>query len=258
MQTLQPITAMDWKLHYSKDKELIEYFDLRLKQINPLLSVNTFIGELIEIFPIKREWAARYIDGLFSASDKDRFKDRFKSDLLATIETGENTDDLNKFRKFGFESCEAGKGQKIQLGALGYMFFAVPTMEGIPTGKPKTVSYFNDAVYSIGEGATMVKFIFTLFSNDVKNFKTPMIPGQKLQWEGQKNQMYWVLNELKGQGLISNSHEQLADFLRQCVTGFEGTAHITITTELSRGKPPTKSKRPNLSGLPAGEKEKEG
>jgi hypothetical protein len=80
---------------------------------------------------------------------------------------------------------------------------------------------------------------------------------QKLQWEGNKNQMYWVLKELKVKGLISNSYEQLADFLRQCVAGFEGAAHITITTELSRGKPPTKSKRPNLSELPPIEQEGE-
>jgi hypothetical protein len=79
-------------------------------------------------------------------------------------------------------------------------------------------------------------------------------PVPKLQWKGQKNQMYYVLNDLRGKGFITNSHEHLAEFLRQCVTGFENTTHITISGELSRGTKPTKAKRPDLSWLPQNDK----
>lgn len=65
----------------------------------------------------------------------------------------------------------------------------------------------------------------------------------KLQWKGQKNQIYNVLRQLKDYDLIANSYNSLADFLIQNVTGFEDTKKETIETEFKRNKDLPKPKR---------------
>ncbi|OLY91219.1 hypothetical protein SAMN05444008_11293 [Cnuella takakiae] len=68
----------------------------------------------------------------------------------------------------------------------------------------------------------------------------------KLNWLGQKNQIYQVLRKLKQDGLIGNSYNELADFLIQNVVGFHNTKKETVEKELKRGDLPKKGKRIDL------------
>jgi hypothetical protein len=70
----------------------------------------------------------------------------------------------------------------------------------------------------------------------------------KLKWIGAKNQLYNVLRQLKNEyGLITNSYNELADFLMEHVTGFENTKKETIEKELKKKQPLPKSKRININ-----------
>jgi hypothetical protein len=65
----------------------------------------------------------------------------------------------------------------------------------------------------------------------------------QLHWTGQKNQLYHVLRQLKSQGLIMNSYEELAFFIKNNVNIFNQTSLSTITKELGKSKPLPKHKR---------------
>ncbi len=71
----------------------------------------------------------------------------------------------------------------------------------------------------------------------------------KLNWKGQKNQIYQVLRELKEQELITNTYNELADFLIQNVIPFQNTKKETIEKELKKKKPLPKNKRVRISPL---------
>jgi hypothetical protein len=80
--------------------------------------------------------------------------------------------------------------------------------------------------------------------NLIEEFAVTVQPNKiKLQWIGQKNQIYNVLRQLKDYDLIANSYNSLADFLIQNVTGFEDTKKETIETEFKRNKDLPKPKR---------------
>lgn len=68
----------------------------------------------------------------------------------------------------------------------------------------------------------------------------------KLKWQGQKNQLYDVIRALKSKGLIGNSYEELAVFIKQNIDLFQNTALSTIQKEIGKNKRPPKSKRINL------------
>lgn len=68
-----------------------------------------------------------------------------------------------------------------------------------------------------------------------------------LHWNGNKNQLYDVIIQLKQQGQIKNSFTDLAVFLKFNFDNFSKTSLSTIETELQRGKRPAKGKRINLS-----------
>jgi hypothetical protein len=71
----------------------------------------------------------------------------------------------------------------------------------------------------------------------------------KLNWKGQKNQIYQVLRELKEQEFIANSYNELADFLIQNVIPFQNTSKETIEKELKKKKALPKNKRVKISTL---------
>lgn len=68
----------------------------------------------------------------------------------------------------------------------------------------------------------------------------------KLKWQGQKNQLYDVIRILKNKGLIGNSYEELAVFIKQNIDSFQNTALSTIQKEIGKNKRPPKGKRVNL------------
>ena len=73
---------------------------------------------------------------------------------------------------------------------------------------------------------------FKMKINNKKETKNhPSTTNIKLKWEGQKNQLYQVLRDLKEQELISNSYNQLADFLIQNVIPFQNNSKETIEKE---------------------------
>jgi hypothetical protein len=55
---------------------------------------------------------------------------------------------------------------------------------------------------------------------------------------GQKNHMYYLLNQLKKMGIITNTYDQLANFLIENVNKFEGDNLQTILKELKDGNAP--------------------
>lgn len=66
----------------------------------------------------------------------------------------------------------------------------------------------------------------------------------KLQWKGQKNQLYNVLRQLKEDyELIGNSYNDLAEFIKFNVIGFENTKKGTIEKELPKKESLPKPKR---------------
>lgn len=69
---------------------------------------------------------------------------------------------------------------------------------------------------------------------------------QKLNWTGNKNQLYSVLRQLKGQDLIGNTYDELVEFLHSHVTGFENDNKGTTARESKRDVQLPKSKRVNL------------
>ncbi|XVJ66862.1 MAG: hypothetical protein HEQ40_12110 [Lacibacter sp.] len=76
----------------------------------------------------------------------------------------------------------------------------------------------------------------------------------KLIWNGQKNQLYSILRQLKeltykDNPLLSNSYNSLAEFVKQNVSGFEKTKKGSIEKEITKPKPLPKNKRIEISRL---------
>jgi len=70
----------------------------------------------------------------------------------------------------------------------------------------------------------------------------------KLKWTGNKNQLYSVIRQLKNDfELITNSYNELAEFLISNVTGFENTSKETVEKELKKDKQPPKPRRVNIN-----------
>lgn len=69
---------------------------------------------------------------------------------------------------------------------------------------------------------------------------------KQLKWSGQKNQLYDVIRKLKDQGLLENSYEELAVFIKAHVDIFNGTSLSTISRQLSRPQKLRKAKRINI------------
>lgn len=68
----------------------------------------------------------------------------------------------------------------------------------------------------------------------------------KLNWLGQKNQLYYVIRLLKEKGLLGNSYEEIALFLKTSVDQFQDTALSTITKAIGKETTLPKSRRINI------------
>lgn len=72
-------------------------------------------------------------------------------------------------------------------------------------------------------------------------------PHIKLKWTGQKNQLYAILRQLKNEyEMLNNSYNELADFIKLYVVGFENTSKETIEKELKKNTVLPKAKRVKL------------
>lgn len=66
----------------------------------------------------------------------------------------------------------------------------------------------------------------------------------KLDWKGQKNQLYFVIRELKNKyEFINNSYNEIAEFLIENVSGFQNTKKETVEKELKKNTKLPKNKR---------------
>jgi hypothetical protein len=68
----------------------------------------------------------------------------------------------------------------------------------------------------------------------------------KLNWKGNKNQLYSVLRQLKEMDLIGNTYDELVDFLHANVIGFETANKDTTRGALNKKSALPKAKRINL------------
>jgi hypothetical protein len=104
----------------------------------------------------------------------------------------------------------------------------------------------------IANGAALA-YIFPRLKaeSEGKEYQEPKLFGPvRLKWEGQKNQLYNVLRQLKDKELISNSYNELADFLKNHVIPFHTTAKETIEKELKKKADLPKDRRINLDTSP--------
>lgn len=110
-----------------------------------------------------------------------------------------------------------------------------------------TFSPFTDLII---QGAVLFHYEDFLVSKRNELTSPPEITEKQksilLHWEGNNNQLYDVIRQLKERGNISNSYTDLAVFLKFNFDNFSNTSLSTIETELQRGKRPTKAKRINL------------
>jgi len=85
--------------------------------------------------------------------------------------------------------------------------------------------------------------------NEIENLKESGIEKEntqkKLKWEGQKNQLYDVIRQLKKKELIANSYMEIATFICQNLEGFE-TNFPTVLKEIQKDERPAKNKRIDL------------
>lgn len=83
-----------------------------------------------------------------------------------------------------------------------------------------------------------------------ENLKEPEIENsypaiKKLIWQGNKNQLYDVVRQLKKKDHISNSYTEIAGFICQNFEGF-GSNYTTVLKEIQREQRPAKNKRIDL------------
>lgn len=112
-----------------------------------------------------------------------------------------------------------------------------------------------DNLHKVCEGFSRAKMVYFLkdYKREIRSKKDmPVIvehtKTEKLNWRGNKNQLYAVLRQLKNDyELIGNSYNSLADFLIQNVTGFENTKKETIEKELKKKQPLPHAKRVSVN-----------
>lgn len=111
----------------------------------------------------------------------------------------------------------------------------------------------NDTDFSYSEVSKLIMGLFEL-EKMIKPLETKseqLKPkGVKLLLDektGQKNHMYYLLNQLKKMGIITNTYDQLANFLIENVNKFEGDNLQTILKELKDGNAPKRGN--DLTGV---------
>lgn len=138
-----------------------------------------------------------------------------------------------------------------------YQVEATDFLDGYSKCKTEGISYIpsdKKISYDFIEGKNTAQFEMMLLKQ-VKEIEAPIELTDKMnksenttiikiKWKGQKNQLYSVLRQLKNEHeLISNSYNELADFIKLYVTGFESTSKETIEKELKKNNTLPKAKR---------------
>jgi hypothetical protein len=121
---------------------------------------------------------------------------------------------------------------------------------------PKKSFWFNNGHLKVSINKKMIQNLiegFKDFEEETNKSKHPIeiLPEKnrviKLKWTGNKNQLYSVIRQLKNDyELITNSYNELADFLIANVTGFENTKKETVEKEIKKDQPLPKERRVNI------------
>ena len=103
----------------------------------------------------------------------------------------------------------------------------------------------------VGYGSAFhLKYLQDQLKEDDRNESVTRVqhypPTVLIKWDGNNNQLYDVIRQLKKRGLIISSYADLAIFLKKNIDKLEHTALSTIQKELERGQRPTKARRVNL------------
>lgn len=110
------------------------------------------------------------------------------------------------------------------------------------------ISMFIKSTFSNFRSIELEDIEMRLNPNAIQEKVTPKIPI-KLNWKGQKNQLYFVFRELKDMNLILNSYDDLAIILKNSIDIFEDGEISTIGGAISKKIVLPKPKRFNIRSI---------
>jgi hypothetical protein len=100
---------------------------------------------------------------------------------------------------------------------------------------PLPVPIRESVLKDIAKGAALAYIIPRLkVESKGETYQEPKSDRVKLRWTGQKNQLYGVIQQLKENELISNTYNQIADFLKENVIPFHSASKENIEKELKK------------------------
>ena len=82
---------------------------------------------------------------------------------------------------------------------------------------------------------TSLKLLVDGYSDFIKKIDNKSNVLAKLNWDGNKIQLIYLLHKLKKLGLISNTYESLSEFLINNINQFDGDNKQTIMDDLKNG-----------------------
>lgn len=169
-----------------------------------------------------------FVNGLKRALEalQERFKDDIKVKILKNIsvETEQNWDDFNIyliFNKIYYDYQLDIKDSE----------FPLPHTEPALSKKRTTI---NKLLEGFNYFLSLVEANTPYFLNQDK---------PKLNWLLNVNQLYMLFRELKSQGVITNTYEEIAEILKNNVQQLSDTAKSTILKEVSKKSQLPKNKR---------------
>lgn len=203
-----------------------DYLELICTSINPIYESigDYFFMKYNEHVTINHN----FINGLKKALESlhDKFKEDIELKILKNIS-------VNKKQKWGDFSIY------LHYNKIFYDFqiqqnesqFPLPHTEQVLAKKRTTIN-------KLYEGYDY--FIKLVEEKDQNSSKQAKI---KLNWGLKTNQLYVLIRELKNQGIIKNTNEELAEILKNNVQQLSGVAKSTILKEISRNIQLPKNKR---------------
>jgi hypothetical protein len=221
-------------LEFFDDSELVGQYVLPGgKALNEAINANSRLTELIDAFGIMSDLTAelekrRAVSPNWEAGLK-MFIEELNSYLTEKDEDFLPGHEIDAIQIRSFTDLTAGKDMEI----IQYDFWLCDYLG---------IKFRPELLYNLAKGTALAIFLPSLQKElneltGIENDRSelPQIHEMvKLKWEGQKNQLYSVLSQLKDKDLIKNTYNELADFLKNHVLGFQVTAKETIEKELKK------------------------
>lgn len=132
-----------------------------------------------------------------------------------------------------------------QIPELEFNLMSFPIGEIFPNADFDNRNLNYSTVESVSKG--WVEFKETVENSDTTISKDSN-STVKIKWEGQKNQLYSVIRQLKNDySLITNSYDELAEFIVNNFYGFTPSNRRTVETELKKEQNLPKRKRVKIN-----------